>query len=273
MSLQDWTGWDWQSLLDRSAQLLEFLLLLTALRITLTSSIDGIINTYRGQSLILAAVTALNAGIELKKKNSFGPEAQLVILVIAVLPLLLAILAKPLLLRATRSAASSPKGKQPMMFLLRLPFRDSNFREAKQVWRDASEQSVRVRALDAVAFIAIVALAAYVATWFNSKPGGKSIRLIGLTVSLSLHFVGLYIMTSKRDLISQTVGLLVMDHGLYLGLVNIVTVPVPAIFFAVALFCYTAITFVILYVMVPQVRFVEGTIDLNKVARDSALKG
>ena len=207
---------------------------------------------------------------------------------ILVLPLLLAVLSRWLLLRATQSAQTSDDSRDMQAcqvtqqkgtrtrYRISWPFGDEKFAEAKRTWRDASEKAVSIRASDAIAFIAIVALAACVAAWFGHRPSDRSLRSLdetmGLTVSLSLHLVGLYIMTAKSDLISQTVGLLVMDHGLYLAIIKIVAVPVPALSFVFGLWCYTVITFVILVYMVPQIRRREG-IDLAAIARESNLKG
>ena len=76
---------------------------------------------------------------------------------------------------------------------------------------------------------------------------------IGLAVSLTLHLAGLYYMTFPgRDIITQVVGLLVMDHGLYLAVVKIVEIPVPAAFFVISLYFYTAITIFILVILLPE---------------------
>lgn len=247
------------------ALLCEFLLLMTALKITLTSSVASVIVTYRTQSLILAGVTGFTAWNKMSgvPNGELGLVAQAVILVlIMVLPLALGPLAKWLLIRATRR----PKVKG-------IPGetkRDWRDREAERTWRDASELAVSTRAQDVIAFVGIIALSALVAARFHLD-GDET---ISLTVSLTLHLVGLYIMAIKRDLISQTIGLLVMDHGLYLAVVKIVAVPVPALFFVVGLWFYTLVTVAILVLMVPEVRQkLPAGIDLARIARQSDLKG
>jgi hydrogenase-4 membrane subunit HyfE len=276
-------------------QLFEFLLLITAFWITLTSSIESIVRTYRVQSVLLAVVTASTAWekLQYRQGDPFGLDTKFIVLgMILVLPLLLAVFSKELLLRATLSvnAAAAPRErklvhpakhggqKETNAVFWGLPSAQESdeYADAKRTWRDVSEKSLSIRALDVIAFIAIVALAAWAATLFSQRPSDKIPRPIdetlGLTVSLSLHLVGLYIMTAKRDLISQTVGLLVMDHGLYLTIVKIVAVPVPALSFVIGLWFYTVITFVILVFMVPQIQRREG-IDLATIARESDLKG
>ena len=80
-------------------------------------------------------------------------------------------------------------------------------------------------------------------------------------------------MVIRHDIISQVIGLLVMDHGLYLAVVKIVAVPVPATFFVISLYFYTLITLVILLVLVPQMRRRTNTIDLDEIAHNSTLEG
>ena len=91
-------------------------------------------------------------------------------------------------------------------------------------------------------------------------------------VSLSLHLIGLYNMVVKRDIISQVIGLLVMDHGLFLAVVKIVAIPVPATFFVISLYFYTLITLVILLVLLPSVSRVAG-VNLSEIPASSELKG
>jgi len=81
-------------------------------------------------------------------------------------------------------------------------------------------------------------------------------------------------MFRKRDLISQTIGLLVMDQGLYLAVLKVVDVPVPALYFVAGLWFYTIITVVILVFLVPQVhRECKGGINLDEIAKQSELRG
>ena len=99
--------------------------------------------------------------------------------------------------------------------------------------------------------------------------------LIGLTVTITLVIVGLYNMVIKRDLISQVLGLLVMDHGLFLAVLRIVltqraTAVIP---FVWSLYFYTFLTVFILVLLLPQLRRMTGTIDLSTIEHDSNLKG
>ena len=95
---------------------------------------------------------------------------------------------------------------------------------------------------------------------------------IGLAVSLALHLIGLYNMVIKRDIISQVVGLLIMDQGIYLAVVKIIEIPVPADLFVLSLYFYTLITVFILVILLPEIRAKTKSIDLTEIARNSDLK-
>ena len=97
-------------------------------------------------------------------------------------------------------------------------------------------------------------------------------KQLGLAVSLVLVLVGLYNMISKQDIISQVIGLLIMDQGLYLAVVRIVAIPVPATYFVMSLYFYTLITVFILVILLPKIRETAQSIDLTEIARESDLK-
>lgn len=243
------------------AVLLETGLLVTALFITVSGSIGRVIGMYRLQSLLLAVVTGLAALNQLLQGTTgAGAGAEFVGLIV-LLPLALFGGVRYLLARATAphgltTSAASPDAQS----------------EAERVWREASEKAVTIRPADVAAFLGLVAVAFLIA--YQIFPA-QSVEWdqIGLMVSLSLHLAGLYNMISKRDIISQIVGLLVMDHGLYLAVVKVVPITELATFFVISLYFYTLITMAILVFLLPQVRRVTGQIDLDEIARRSGLKG
>jgi hydrogenase-4 membrane subunit HyfE len=162
----------------------------------------------------------------------------------------------------------------PVFKLLDRPTENEK-REAMQMWRKREGASVS-QAQGIATFVFLLSLAFF--TSFQIIPGFASddpnslAERIGLAVSLALHLVGLYNMVVKGDIISQVIGLLVMDHGLYLAVVKIVAIPVPAAFFVVSLYFYTLITVFILVFLLPQVRRLVG-IDLDEIAQQSKLEG
>ena len=132
--------------------------------------------------------------------------------------------------------------------------------------------TVNTQPRDLLIFVVLVTVAFLIAFQIIAAGFPPSDR-IGLTVSLALHLVGLYNMVIKREIISQVLGLLIMDHGLYLAVVKIVAIPVPATFFVISLYFYTLITIFILVILLPQVREVTGSIDLSEISEKSDLKG
>jgi len=237
----------------------EYSLLIVALKITVTNSVARVINMYRFQCGLLTIAVALTAWAKLVKSGEEGIAISVQLVLILVLPALLAIYVGKLLRRAT--AYGTPASDRP----------GGERVDAFQVWRDATEQGVSHRVLDVVTFVAVAILAAVIALRFDLKGPGET---LGLTVSLTLHLIGLYMIAYKRDLISQTVGLLVMDHGLYLAVVRVVDLPAPGLLFVVGLWFYTVITLFILLYLVPQVRLqVSRGIDLDGIASRSELKG
>lgn len=93
-----------------------------------------------------------------------------------------------------------------------------------------------------------------------------------LAVAVTLLLLGIYTMITRQDLISQVIGLLVMDHGLFLAAMRVVPtdllVLIPA--FAVSLVLYILITVLILIVLLPQLQQASNTLE---VSEQSELKG
>jgi len=241
--------------------LLEIALLVTALFITISDSIARVVNTYRVQSVLLALVTGITALIKLQSGGSETSLVVVLILLIVILPLALAFLIRFLLARATALPSASQESGSPR-----------RGGEAERTWREDSETTVTYRSRNAIVFVGLVTLAFLIAFQIIAGQFTTSDR-IGLMVSLTLLLAGLLNMVLKRNIISQTIGLLVMDQGLYLAVVKIVAIPVPATFFVVSLYFYTLITLFILIFLLPRVRQFTETIDLEKIAADSELKG
>jgi hydrogenase-4 membrane subunit HyfE len=236
--------------------LLDFLLGMTALRVTVTTSVARVIRTYQLQCFLLMGTGGITAWGKLHENAGI---VWVPLVLIAALPVFLGVFVGWSLQSATRLPDSA---------------------DVDQVWRDASEDSVSHRTKDVGAFVLIIVLAALVAWQFHHRSiSPQSCPLsddetIGLIVSLTLHLLGLYMIAYKQDLISQTVGLLVMDHGLYLAVIKIVELPPPGLFFVIGICFYTLITLFILFFLVPQVRRrVSEGIALDRIAENSELTG
>jgi hydrogenase-4 membrane subunit HyfE len=273
--------------------LLEIGLLLTALFITIDRSIARIIGIYQFQSLLIAIVTGLSVvtfGSNIAPTGGIIAPAGGIIVLIVFLPLTMIVVVRPLLARAT---ILFPSDRVLMAWLLR-PIRSLRALQrisgiasaAEDLQRDAEQEwilprelnRVHVRHLIVLLLIVLVALL-IAADLFsqrsssqNSSPFEQS-KLIGLLASLVLGLVGLYNMVIKQDTISQVVGLLMMDHGLYLAVMKIVPIPFPATFFVIGLYFYTITTMFILVIILPGVRDIAGDIELTKVREQSDLIG
>ncbi|MCL5994987.1 MAG: hypothetical protein M1546_02890 [Chloroflexi bacterium] len=249
--------------LSNIVNVLEVVMLGTALYLTITDSVSIVISAYRLQSFLLAIVAGTTAII--RAANGDAGVVRLIILVV-ILPILLVILIRMLLVRATVSSSS-----------LRLSFRVTaeDSMQAERIWRERAT-TPQPRPRDILAILALALLAFLIAA-FVLPPEGEVkdllLERVGLGVSLTLHLVGLYNMVLKRDIISQVIGLLLMDQGLYLAVVKIVAIPVPAEFFVISLYFYTLITMFILIFLLPKVRQVTNTIDSARIADESTLEG
>jgi hydrogenase-4 membrane subunit HyfE len=266
--------------------LLEIGLLLTALFITIDRSIGRIIAVYQFQSFLIAIVTGLSV-------VTFGrniAETGGMIVLIVFLPLTMIVVVRPLLARATILIPSEHALigwlLRPIRSLRPLQRFSGTRRAAEDLQRDAEQEWIRPRELNRVhvrhliVLLLIVLAALLIAAELflqrpaaqNSSPVEQS-KLIGLLASLVLGLIGLYNMVIKQDTISQVVGLLMMDHGLYLAVMKIVPIPFPATFFVIGLYFYTITTMFILVIVLPGVRDVAGDIELAKVREQSDLIG
>ncbi len=269
---------------------LEILLVVTTMLISISEVVKQVILVYRLQSLILAVVTTLAAGMKLTEQPSSGGVSNVVlILLIALLPLSLFAFIKPLLVRATLSRPDARVFEEELKMLLAgvlgqfMPVFDRSRRfrvrrekylaqervaEAAWIGRKVAPSSQQV-----LLVLPILLLIAFLVPFMIATSDFSTSEKIGLAVSLALQLIGLYNMTlPQRDTISQVVGLLVMDHGLYLAVVKIVEIPVPAAFFVVSLYFYTAITVFILVILLPELRRQTGSIERAVITESSPLK-
>lgn len=233
----------------------EISLLFTAFLITTHNAVEGAIIYYRVQSILLAFVTGGVVLVSDDKNFSFS-DFWLFISVVF-LPFVLAISIKWLLARATIQTLQA-KAQSPA---------------AERVWL---QQISEVSPWSVAFFLGLVGLSTAVAFGGVLRLDNPQIDLrlrISLLVSISLFLTGLLNTASKSDIISQVVGLLTMDHGLYLAVVTIVDFQHLAGLFILALYFYTFITISIIVLIVPQVRQGANSIDLDAIARGSDLEG
>ncbi len=253
---------------DFLSAFLELVLLGTTYFIATRTEIKSVIKAYRWQSLVMTITTGLTAYVKLEN----FPQRNALSFLIALLPFLLFLLIEPLLARATIYTPHNVEQSVPKTnFLHTLK---SNFWAtqeqrllAERIWLKRKFQRSSSSAL---AFILLLALIWVIASRLFPTDIPKQ---LGLLVSLTLHLVGLYTTMRKGDIITQVIGLLTMDHGLYLAVVKIVAIPVPANFLIFALYAYTLITILIVVFIMPRVIHAANSIDLDEIAATSELKG
>lgn len=236
----------------------EIFLLFTAFLITTHNAVKGAILYYRIQSFLLALVTGGAALIFLLEQGDVSISSFWLIPGVVVLPLALGLSIEWLLERATIQT-SRKFFKQSLA--------------AERAWlRQISEVSPLTVSL----FLGLIGLSTAVAFGgvlpLNDEQADLAQR-ISLLVSISLFLTGLLNTASKSDIISQVIGLLTMDHGLYLAVVTIVDIRYLAWLFIIALYFYTAITIAIIFFIVPNVRRETGSIHLDDIASGSDLEG
>lgn len=255
-------------LLEATIKILSMVMVLTALGIISVGAIQNMIRLYQVQSLVLAVSTGLIA-IEPGEANLvtrlfLGAFALLI-------PGMLVYLIRPMLAQAT-----VPR-EMPWLERLGHPFLRpfshryetevaQSIREALTVWLEHGLSPKRQRVSAAVSLI-LTAVAYVVA--FNLIKGDMP-RAWGLAVSITLLLLGMFTMINRQDLISQIMGLLVMDHGLFLAAVRVIARPSLIPIFVVSLFLYILITLVILVVLLPELHERSETIE---VADQNELQG
>ena len=249
--------------------LFEFLILFASLFIVSTTTIGHIIAAYRVQTAllgVLALVILYRSWIHFIPLHFMSIDS-LFITALIFWPVLLFFLIKRALMLATVSETKWRINMEDQM-------------EIHRVWTEASfreDHTTMSRTGVAMAFfLALLVFAFVVALQFTTGPE-KNLESIpnrvGLGVALALQLAGLFTMMTKREIISQVVGLFVMDHGMYLAMIVLTDMPFPAAEFLLALYLYTFITIMLLFFILPNLRRIKGRIDLDALSADSKLKG
>jgi hydrogenase-4 membrane subunit HyfE len=207
------------------------------------------INIYRYQSSLLCVLVLVAAWLE-------GRIIELTL--VSFIPLSLVIFIEPILARATVSVPQDAYRQ-----LLHYWFRDlPSF--ARPIWLRSGTS--RLPAIARPATITTLTLVAYVLA-FNVVRNPNPSYNNNIAVSLSLLLIGLFVAGNKEDLIAQIIGLLVMEHGLFLAAVKIITI---AWIFVVSLFVYILLTLFILVVLLPELHQVSGSLEVD---RQKTLRG
>lgn len=241
----------------------ELILLITAYLVTTQRDVPNVIKAYSWQSYILGGTGLLIAITQLLKRQTGFTESFLPVILIALLPFALGFFIEQVLARAT---VYQPGTKTKHAFWQFVS--DEQKRLAHSIWLE-QRHAISPRAGIALALLTILAFAIVFLGGLLEGPEPK----IGISVSLALHLIGLYNTFLRRDILSQVIGILTMDQGMYLAILKVVNIPAPAVLFVIALYFYTVITLLILFLILPQLRHEVGTLSLDDIAEQSKLEG
>jgi hydrogenase-4 membrane subunit HyfE len=226
-------------------------LVLTSLRISALNNPAEMINFYKGQALLLVLITIITA----------FEYRELVVGFLAFLPLLFFFIIESLLAQAT------VQDQITLWTRVKNSFWGASeaIEEAHTKWLTAHYgPSSHIIVFFSLVFVAIAYLFSF---GLIKEPNGLagSLSLLfglikepnGLAGSLSLLMVGLIIMVFKKDIISQIIGLLVMEHGMFLAAIRVLPKssfsPSISILFVVSLMFYLGITLMMLLMLLPEI--------------------
>jgi hydrogenase-4 membrane subunit HyfE len=241
--------------------LLAYTMVLVALGISSSSTLHQMVALYRVQASILTVVVILRSARE--------P----VLLLLALVPATLAVLAPALLARASlNTRAPDPatplrRGWQRVAWRAVWSLRDARSR-AEPIWLGHGRSRLeggRAAAID----VAVLAAAVLVAGRIVNEGAADQPASAHYTVTLALLVQGMFTMVNKRDIIAQVVGLLVIDHALLLAAV-LLAPPGLAPTVVLGLLFYVVVTLTILVWMLPALHRASGSIE---VGANTTLRG
>jgi hydrogenase-4 membrane subunit HyfE len=222
---------------------------LTALYNAFTRKLQSKISSYRLQILaltLLAVVKAINT----------SPW----FLLIALILLIQFFVITPLVAYVTNSEQRQPG--QSILSFLGVRF---DIVKARSSWLEYNPENnpkvtiVRTSPLTSLIISSVLVIIAYIVA-NQVAPQFTVAKFNGLVASLALLLVGLFIMINAYDTLSQMMGLLVMENGLFLAVVIVVTDPglLPA--FILSMFAWYTLTLIILVTFLPRLRQYSGSI-------------
>lgn len=250
-----------EQLRHQTITVLSFSMLILALTIVLSVTLRQMVRYYRIQALMLTGVVLLSAG-----EGGFQPA----LAAISLVPLLLFILIRPLLQRSTVRHDSQTLRKIVSELLIEIKEMlpgSNTMRPIDQVWLQKGHSRLRQGMSVAVSLVLVVT--AFVVPAHIVRPLlSNNLPSSSLSITFTLLLLGLFTMINKHDIIAQIIGLLVMEHGMFLAAVTLTTRPdnpnsYLVLTFVLALLFYTAITLTILVWLLPALHNTSQSIDLN----------
>ena len=244
---------------------LALLMLLMALLIASARTVQQMIRYYQWQCLLLAVITFVVGATPDAAQNTEG-VFRINVIIFAAIPLLLAYLIEPLLANATVPEELS-FGQRWRRLTSRSVYAEIR-RRALPSWLE-KRPTRRGAMLYLAVNLGLMVLAYFVAHQLLPPANAQEInqgipQANSLAVSLALVLVGLVSMTNKQDIISQIMGLLVMEDGLFLAAIRVTAVRTVISTFIVSLFLYTIITLLLLAVLLPELHRLSGTLEIDE---------
>lgn len=243
---------------------LAFVMLFLTMLISTATSVHQMIPKYKVQSVCLALITLITA-IFPNDPEAAGSLSRLGITLFALIPILLMMLIEPLLV-----LASVPEDISAIERIKRLIDRKvlQNARHhAYPIWL-AQHPPKRSTFSSILLDLILIMLAFMVAFSLQNQHSGNTgvFRYDAsiLAISLSLLLLGLSIMRSRGDIISQIMGLLIMEHGMFLAAIRLNTSSYVTVFFLIGLFLYIFITLTLLIFLLPDLHRISGTIEIDQ---------
>lgn len=235
-----------------------FLMLAAALYISYVERVSKMITWYKIQSVFLVIVIWLAALLP----HFDIMKAKIPLIFLSLIPIFLYFLIEPVLARATliEDLGFIDRLKQ-VPYQIFHPHLTANIREQALItWLKPVPQRTRP-ILTILIELAMVFLALITAFRLES---GDPTRALNLAVSFSLLAIGLSVLTFKQNIIAQIIGLLIMEHGMFLAVVQVIESSPTTYAIAIALFLYILVTLTILLFLLPDLHRLSGTIQVDE---------
>jgi hydrogenase-4 membrane subunit HyfE len=256
-----------QVVIHQSAIMLSYVMVIMALLISASTTVKNMVAMYRWQAWVLTVIVLLT-GLEPGRTGWALP-------LLAVLPASLAVLVPRLLARASltsavlapTSSARPNAGPRDRARAMRAALRAAPAR-ADLIWLQHGQSRLSGGPSAGIDMV-LIAASVLVSGRLLGHEGGSTPLPGGiptLSVSMALLLQGLFTMGNKRDIIAQVIGLLVMEHGLFLAAVRIVPAAL-ALLFVMSLFFYVLITLTILVWILPELHRASNSIEVSDNSR------
>jgi hydrogenase-4 membrane subunit HyfE len=99
---------------------------------------------------------------------------------------------------------------------------------------------------------------------FTLLTGVNNVDTLRLCTSLTMVLVGVFSWIVRKDLLSQAIGLLVMDHGLFLMAESIILRVSTSFALIISLFIYLSVPLTCLLFVMPRLRQMPGGLQVDK---------